>query len=87
MSELVSLLAEAVGDEDPTCQNVVFQPWMKTKEFKPLGGLNRGRLYAYQMIGEARQALNGYNTAPDGAIPRGTCPYFAHAGVNSAQEL
>ena len=82
----VVFTSEAVGDEDPKCRNVVFQPWMKTKEFRPLGGLNRGRLYAYQMLGEARQALNGYNTAPEGAIPRGTCPYFALHGRDTSKE-
>ena len=75
----VVFTSDPVGDEDEKCRNVVFQPWMKTKEFKPIGGLNRGRLYAYQMLGEARQALNGYKTAPEGALPRGTCPYFAAA--------
>jgi hypothetical protein len=73
-------------DEDPKCQNAVFQPYMKTKEFKPLGGLNRGRLYAYQMIGEARQALNGYKTAPHGALPGRFCPAMA-AGMLADKEL
>ena len=79
----VMFTSEVTGDENPKCRNAVFQPWMKTEEFKPLGGLNRGRLYAYQMIGEARQALNGYNRAPHGALPGRGCPV---AGV-LAEEL
>lgn len=47
----VVFTSEVTGDENPKCRNAVFQPWMKTEEFKPLGGLNRGRLYAYQMLG------------------------------------
>lgn len=85
LGELI-FTSPVMGDETPKCRHAVFQPWMKTKEFKPLGGLNRGRLYAYQMIGEARHALNGYKTAPHGALPGGSCP-FAHPTIATKEEL
>lgn len=71
----VLFTSDVMTDEDPKCRNAVFQPYIKTEEFRPLGGLNRARLYAYEMIGQARQSLNGYRTAPHGALPGGSCPF------------
>jgi hypothetical protein len=55
-------------DDDRTCQNIGFQPYLVTKEFKPLGGLNRGRLDAYTRVIKMRQAYNLYRTMPKAAL-------------------
>jgi hypothetical protein len=56
-------------DEDRTCQNIGFQPYLVTEHFKPLGGLNRGRLDAYTRVIKMRQGFNLYRTMPKGALP------------------
>jgi hypothetical protein len=55
-------------DEDRTCQNIGFQPYLVTEHFKPLGGLNRGRLDAYTRVIKMRQGYNLYRTMPKGAL-------------------
>jgi hypothetical protein len=55
-------------DEDRTCQNIGFQPYLVTEEFRPLGGLNRGRLDAYTRVMKMRQGYNLYKTMPKGAL-------------------
>lgn len=56
-------------DDDRTCQNIGFMPYLLTKEFKPLGGLNRGRLDAYTRVIKMRQGYNLYKSMPKGALP------------------
>jgi hypothetical protein len=62
--------SDAVTDnEDRTCQNIGFQPYLVTEHFRPLGGLNRGRLDAYTRVIKMRQGFNLYRTMPKGALP------------------
>jgi hypothetical protein len=56
-------------DEDRTCQNIGFLPYLKTEHFKPLGGLNRGRLDAYTRVMKMRQGFNLYKSMPKAALP------------------
>lgn len=56
-------------ETDPHCQNAGFQPYQMPQEFKPLGGLNRGRKLAYSHTIAARQGFNNYANFPKGAFP------------------
>lgn len=55
-------------DEDRTCQNIGFMPYLVTEDFKPLGGLNRGRLDAYTRVMKMRHGFNLYKSMPKAAL-------------------
>jgi hypothetical protein len=55
-------------DEDRTCQNIGFLPYLVTEDFKPLGGLNRGRLDAYTRVMKMRHGFNLYKSMPKAAL-------------------
>lgn len=40
------------------CENLSYTPWHGTRDFRPVGGINRLRLFVYQAISKLRHSLN-----------------------------